>query len=70
MRQPARYRLRVRGQLGPQWSSWFEGLDVETVPGGDTTLSFDDSYLSSVGAAPDGHGSGTSSGSIGPHVTT
>jgi hypothetical protein len=38
MRQPVRYSLRVRGQLGPQWSSWFEGLDVETVPGGDTTL--------------------------------
>jgi hypothetical protein len=38
MRQPVRYRLRVRGQLGPQWSSWFEGLDVEAVPGGDTTL--------------------------------
>jgi hypothetical protein len=39
MRQPVRYRLRVRGQLGPQWSSWFVGLDVETVPDGDTTLS-------------------------------
>jgi len=39
MRQPVRYRLRVRGQLGPQWSCWFEGLDVETVPDGDTTLS-------------------------------
>jgi hypothetical protein len=38
MRQPVRYRLRVRGQLGPQWSNWFEGLNVETVPGGDTTL--------------------------------
>ncbi len=37
MGQPLVYRIRVRGQLGPQWSAWFEGLSVAET-GGDTTL--------------------------------
>lgn len=32
------YRIRVYGQLGPQWSTWFEGLDITAAPGGETTL--------------------------------
>lgn len=26
--EPVRYRLRVKGQLGPEWSEWFEGLTI------------------------------------------
>ena len=25
---PARYRLRVQGQLGPQWADWFAGFTL------------------------------------------
>jgi hypothetical protein len=39
MGQPLVYRIRVRGQLGPQWTAWFEGLSVAETVGGDTTLS-------------------------------
>ena len=39
MGQPLVYRIRVRGQLGSQWSAWFEGLSVAKTAGGDTTLS-------------------------------
>lgn len=38
MGQPLVYRIRVRGQLGSQWSAWFEGLSVAETAGGDTTL--------------------------------
>ena len=24
----ARYRIRVQGQLGPEWSAWFGGLNL------------------------------------------
>jgi hypothetical protein len=36
--QPARYLIRVRGQLDPRWSAWFDGLAVTHEPNGDTTL--------------------------------
>jgi hypothetical protein len=39
MGQPLVYRIRVRGQLGPQWSAWFEGLSVAESACGDTTFS-------------------------------
>ena len=39
MGHPLVYQIRVRGQLGPQWSAWFEGLSVAATAGGDTTLS-------------------------------
>jgi hypothetical protein len=38
MGQPLVYRIRVRGQLAPHWSAWFEGLSVAETAGGDTTL--------------------------------
>jgi hypothetical protein len=38
MGQALVYRIRVRGQLGPHWSAWFEGLRVAATVGGDTTL--------------------------------
>ena len=25
---PAMYRIRVQGQLGPEWSAWFGGLSL------------------------------------------
>ena len=37
--QPLVCRIRVRGQLGSQWSAWFEGLSVAETVAGDTTLS-------------------------------
>ncbi len=38
MGQEAIYRIRVRGQLGPGWSSWFAGLTVHAEPDGTTQL--------------------------------
>ncbi len=32
------YRIRVRGQLRPEWSEWFGGLAVLPEANGDTTL--------------------------------
>ncbi len=32
------FRIRVRGQLGPQWSTWFEGLEVTAASDGESTL--------------------------------
>jgi hypothetical protein len=39
MGQPLVYRIRVRGQMSPHWSAWFDGLSVAQADGGDTTLS-------------------------------
>jgi hypothetical protein len=25
---PARYRIRVKGQVGPEWSEWFDGMTI------------------------------------------
>ena len=36
---PLVYRIRLRGPLDPQWSTWFEGLSVAETVDGDTTLS-------------------------------
>ncbi len=33
------YEIRVEGYLPGGWSDWFEGLDVECDPSGDTVLS-------------------------------
>ena len=38
MGQPLVYRIRVRGELGPQWSAWFEGLSAAETASGDTTF--------------------------------
>ena len=35
---PGRYCIRVRGELGPEWSTWFDDLAVTAQPNGDTTL--------------------------------
>ncbi len=33
------YRIRVKGQLNPQWSEWFDGMTITPEPDGDTTIS-------------------------------
>jgi len=35
---PGRYRIRVHGGLGPEWSTWFDDLTVTADPNGDTIL--------------------------------
>ena len=32
------YQIRLRGQLGPLWSDWFEGLAITWDDNGDTLL--------------------------------
>jgi len=34
--QPVVYQLRLRGQLGSQWSDWFGGLTITAEENGDT----------------------------------
>lgn len=36
--QPIVYRIRIKGQLGPEWTDWFEGLTVTLDDNGDTLL--------------------------------
>jgi hypothetical protein len=36
MDAPARYEIRVEGQLSASWASWFEGLQIRHV--GDETI--------------------------------
>jgi hypothetical protein len=35
---PARYRIRVQGQLGPQWADWFGGFTLSWEEPGETVL--------------------------------
>jgi hypothetical protein len=37
--QPARYEIRVQGQLDAHWSDWFEGFALEQHQDGSTVLS-------------------------------
>jgi hypothetical protein len=32
------YKFCVKGRLGPEWSAWFEGLEVRSLPNGETVL--------------------------------
>jgi hypothetical protein len=36
--RPARYRIRIRGHLGPDLSTWFDGLTVVRADDGTTEL--------------------------------
>lgn len=36
---PASYRIRVEGQIGPEWSEWFEGMTITAEAPNETTLS-------------------------------
>jgi hypothetical protein len=33
------YQIRLEGQLGPEWSEWFDGLDITPEQNGETILS-------------------------------
>ncbi len=35
---PMIYRIRVKGQLSPQWSAWFAGMTVTPEENGFTTI--------------------------------
>lgn len=36
---PANYHIRVVGQIGPEWSEWFDGLVITSNEHGETLLS-------------------------------
>ena len=38
MKAPMTYRIGVREELGPEWSVWFDGLEVVATAHGGTTL--------------------------------
>jgi hypothetical protein len=35
----ASYRIRVKGQIGPEWSEWFDGMTIIGDETNETTLS-------------------------------
>ena len=37
--QPTVYRIRIKGQIGPEWSDWFEGLTITLEEDGNMLLS-------------------------------
>ncbi len=36
---PASYRIRVKGQVGPEWSEWFDGMTITNDEHNETILS-------------------------------
>jgi hypothetical protein len=36
---PASYRIRVKGQFGPEWSVWFDGMTITCDEHNETILS-------------------------------
>lgn len=34
-----RYRIKIKGQLDPQWQEWFQGLTITLTDSGNTLLS-------------------------------
>jgi hypothetical protein len=32
------YQIKIQGQLGPQWTEWFDGLAITLTENGDTLL--------------------------------
>ncbi len=36
--QPMVYQIRIKGQLGRQWTDWFEGLTITLSDNGETLL--------------------------------
>ena len=39
MDKPLVYEIRMEGYLTERWSDWFEGLDIQNEPGGETIIS-------------------------------
>ena len=37
--EPARYCIRVKGQVGPEWSEWFGGMTITSDETNETILS-------------------------------
>jgi hypothetical protein len=37
--EPTIYQIRIQGQLGTQWTDWFEGLTITPEEDGDTLIS-------------------------------
>ncbi|MCA9981491.1 MAG: hypothetical protein KDD89_11670 [Anaerolineales bacterium] len=35
---PSIYQIRLKGHLGPQWTAWFDGLQITLTEGGETIL--------------------------------
>jgi hypothetical protein len=33
-----RYEIRIQGTLDPEWSDWFEGMEIRSTVGGQTIL--------------------------------
>ena len=38
LEQRITYEIHVKGELGPEWSSWFDGFTITTEDDGETTL--------------------------------
>lgn len=38
MGEPEIYQIRVRGIIGPQWSAWFDDLEIVPLAEGETLL--------------------------------
>lgn len=38
MSETSVYRIRLRGELGPEWSAWFDRVEVENLRDGTSTL--------------------------------
>jgi hypothetical protein len=36
--ESAVYQIRIHGQIGPQWTNWFDGMSITKVGNGDTLL--------------------------------
>ena len=36
--QPMVYQIRIKGNLGPQWTDWFGGMTITLEDNGDTLL--------------------------------
>jgi hypothetical protein len=36
--QPMVYQIRIKGQLGRQWTDWFDGLTITALDNGETLL--------------------------------
>lgn len=38
MKSQVTYLIRIKGQLGNEWSDWFDGLTITTEPGGESLI--------------------------------
>jgi hypothetical protein len=38
MNEASAYRIRLRGELGPEWSAWFHRVEVENLGDGTSAL--------------------------------